>query len=363
MASSTLATVGILSVGEMGMGIAKLLVANGFSVATNCAGRRYVLYHNIHKEGGGANTLQNSKDTIERVKAAQVQDLATDTALVKECDVILSVVPPRDAQATAQRLLDALALVTRGRRPNNNNNTPPPPLYFADLNAVSPHTIQAIARRILKQQEEDAAGGGGGGPSIALIDGAILGEPPHLTTTTTTTGEWKLPRIPTSGPVRVADIPGYGAQLAAALRVQHVGPEIGAASGLKACFASLTKGYAAIAVQSFTTAQRMGVFPALQDALRDLVPQQLAHAEKALTGMPPKAYRWVREMEEIARTHAEQGGFDEDLFKGAAGVFKAVAEDTVLGQEKIGERKRGRTGEDVAVAMAEGLECKRKKLD
>lgn len=40
MASAKLATIGILSIGDMGMGIAKLLVAKGFSVATNCAGRR-----------------------------------------------------------------------------------------------------------------------------------------------------------------------------------------------------------------------------------------------------------------------------------------------------------------------------------
>lgn len=37
-----LAKIGILSIGDMGMGIARLLVASGFAVATNCKGRRYV---------------------------------------------------------------------------------------------------------------------------------------------------------------------------------------------------------------------------------------------------------------------------------------------------------------------------------
>lgn len=267
--------------------------------------------------------------------------------------MVLSVVPPRDAEATAQRLLDALALVTR---PSAS-----PPLYFADLNAVSPGCIKTIARRIAAADVP-----------IAFIDGAILGGPPHLvaapaaapsSTATATGGEWKLPLLPTSGPIQVADIPGYGSHLAETLNVKHIGPEIGAASGLKMCFASLSKGYSAIAVQSFTTAQRLGVLPALQDALRDMMPQRVQQTENALVNMPPKAYRWVHEMEEIARTHAEEGGFEESLFQGAAGVFKAVAEDTVLGQEKIGQRKRGRTSEDVAVAMAEGLERKRKKMD
>jgi hypothetical protein len=39
---SPLATVGILSIGEMGMGIAKLLVAHNYRVVTNLEGRRYV---------------------------------------------------------------------------------------------------------------------------------------------------------------------------------------------------------------------------------------------------------------------------------------------------------------------------------
>jgi len=77
--------------------------------------------------------------------------------------------------------------------------------------------------------------------------------------------------------------------------------------------------------------------------------------------MPPKAYRWVREMEEIAATYAEEGGFELALFEGVAGVYRTVAEDTVLGGEKTGDRKRGRTLEDVAAAVGEGLEAKRKK--
>ncbi|KUI53955.1 2-hydroxy-3-oxopropionate reductase [Cytospora mali] len=335
MTPSSLATVGILSIGDMGMGIAKLLVAKGFSVATNCQGR--------------------SKDTRARVEAAQVTDLSSDAELVKKCDVVLSIVPPRDAQATAQRIIDAMQLVTKAK----------PPLYFADLNAVAPSTVKAIAKTI-----------GAAQVPVVLIDGSVLGGPPHpvdggggssSTTTsvspTAAVGDWNLPSIPTSGPVKVADIPGYGAALAKALNMKHISEEVGASSGLKMCFASLFKGYSAIAVQSFTTAQRMGVLGPLREAMEEIVPGRVKQTENALVGMPPKAYRWVGEMEEIARTHAEEGGFENVLFRGAAGVFKAVAEDTVLGEEKVGQRKRGRTAEDVAAAMAEGLEKKRKKMD
>ncbi|KUI66737.1 2-hydroxy-3-oxopropionate reductase [Cytospora mali] len=332
MTSSSLATVGILSIGDMGMGIAKLLVAKGFSVATNCQGR--------------------SKDTRARVEAAQVADLSSDAELVRKCDVVLSIVPPRDAQATAQRIVDAMQLVTKAR----------PPLYFADLNAVAPSTVKAIAKTIEAARVP-----------VVLIDGSVLGGPPHpvdgaggpstTTTPTAAVGDWNLPSIPTSGPVKIADIPGYGAALAKALNVKHISEEVGASSGLKMCFASLFKGYSAIAVQSFTTAQRMGVLGPMREAIQEMLPDRVKQTENALVGMPPKAYRWVGEMEEIARTHAEEGGFEDVLFRGAAGVFKAVAEDTVLGEEKVGQRKRGRTAEDVAAAMVEGLEKKRKKMD
>jgi len=38
--SKPLAKIGVLSIGDMGEGIAKLLVAHGFAVATNATGRR-----------------------------------------------------------------------------------------------------------------------------------------------------------------------------------------------------------------------------------------------------------------------------------------------------------------------------------
>lgn len=324
MASTSPVTIGILSIGDMGMGIAKLLVAKGFSVATNGSGR--------------------SKDTLERVQAAQVTDLRSDADPVRKCDVIISIVPPRDAQATAQRVIDAMQLVTKEN----------PPLYLADLNAVAPSTVKGIAKAIESAQVP-----------ITFIDGSVLGGPPHPSdgAAAPAAGGWYLPSIPTSGPARIADIPGYGARLAETLNVKHVSQDIGASSGLKMCFASLGKGYSAIAVQSFTTAHRLGVLEPLKEAMQEIAPARVRQTEDALVGMPPKAYRWVSEMEEISKTHAEEGGFEEGLFKGAAGVFKAVAEDTVLGQEKVGQRKRGRTAEDVAAAMAEGLERKRKKLD
>jgi 3-hydroxyisobutyrate dehydrogenase-like beta-hydroxyacid dehydrogenase len=271
--------------------------------------------------------------------------------LTDACSVILSVVPPRDALATAQRIVDALVGAT-GRSQ---------PLYFADLNAVAPSTCRATAALIEKSRTP-----------MRFVDGAIIGGPPALKKQAGSSAgtqqqqqqeeeeEWSLPSIPTSGPHKISDVPGFGEKLFATLNMRHISADIGAASGLKMCFASTTKGFTSIAIQSFTTAQRLGVLGELRHEMETRLPAQWKAAEWGVTHMAPKAYRWVREMEEIGLTFEEDGGFTQDSFQGAAKVYKAV-EDSELGQEKIGKRKRGTTVEDMATVLAEGLEKRHKK--
>lgn len=261
--------------------------------------------------------------------------------------------PPRDAAPTAQRIVDAVTGPFRRTEP----------LYFADLNAVAPSTTRSIAALF--------------GPTrgqVHFIDGAIIGGPPapkkEEPSTSTSTSDappasasWTVPSIPMSGPHKLSSIAGYGAQLTETLNARHISDSVGAASGLKMCFASLSKGYTSLAIQSFTTASRLGVLDELRGELQELVPAHWRAAERGVVSMAPKAYRWVREMEEIALTFDEDGGFPQDLFRGVAGVYRAVAEDTVLGLEKVGERKRGLDASDMAAAVAEGLENKKKKND
>ncbi|KAK2004700.1 6-phosphogluconate dehydrogenase C-terminal domain-like protein [Colletotrichum falcatum] len=344
--NATPSKVGVISIGDMGVGIAKLLVAKGFRVATNAKGR--------------------SEDTVQRARDANVELLDSDLDLASQCAVVLSVVPPRDAEATADRIIDALAGSSRDA-----------PLYFVDMNAVAPSTCKSIASSFARARV----------PAL-FVDACIIGAPPrpqtapnagtNVSSSTAPQGEdgddgWYVPGMPMSGPHKLADLslPGkgghetetFGARLSAVLGGDHISPDVGAASGLKMCFASMTKGFTAIATQAFTSAHRMGVLDHLRGELSARLPGHLGLAEKGIVSMPPKAYRWVREMEEISKTHAEEGGFGPELFVGAAGVYRAVAEDSPLGTEKIGKRKRGTTVEDVAAALTEGFERKKKKTD
>lgn len=284
----------------------------------------------------------------------------SDSSLVLESDYILSIVPPRDALSIAQRITKACAAIS----------SKPTPVFYLDLNAISPRTAKEIAALITSTQ------------GLKFIDGGIIGGAPKLrdSKVSLTSGlssdclslldgsveaEWSRPSIPLSGPEALADCPVAGAQLAHILNTKHVSPEIGSASGLKCCFASLSKGLTALALQSFSTASSLGVLDELKEQLGE---QKFQGMERGVCGVPPKAYRWVAEMEEIGKCFGDQGwagGVDgkEGVFGKIADLYRVIADETILGQEKTESRKRGKTAADVSDCIIEGLQRKKRKTD
>lgn len=271
--------------------------------------------------------------------------MSSDDQLVSTSDYILSIVPPRDALETAKRVLQS------------NMSKRSKPLYYLDLNAIAPESAREIGE-LFKPA----------GDKIRFIDGGIIGGPPKPkdgSQAPDTPEKWQRPSIPVSGPYPLDGAEPSGAHLSSVLNSKHISTEIGSASGLKMCFASLTKGFTALAIQSFTTAHRLDVLPELQRHLQQYSPSSLEIASRSLATMPPKAYRWVREMEEISKTFSEDGGFgpEETIFRGVAGTYDLVANGTELGNEQTGDRKRGKSAEDVATLMSEGIERRKQKTD
>lgn len=68
-------------------------------------------------------------------------------------------------------------------------------------------------------------------------------------------------------------------------------------------------------------------------------------------------------MEEIGDTFAADGGFtdEENIFSGVSKTYDLVANGTELGKEKTEQRVRGKTAEDVALLMSEGIEKRKLK--
>ncbi|KAK4226115.1 6-phosphogluconate dehydrogenase [Podospora fimiseda] len=304
--------ISIISMGDMGAGIARLLTAHNYAVLTNVSDR--------------------SEDTKSRAVSAGAL-LVSDDSLLLEADLILSIVPPAEALGTAKRIISASSSLQQEK-------TLP---VYVDLNAVSPKTSKLIA--------EMFAGSG-----IEYLDGAILGHPPSFSIDN---DSWTVPLLPISGLVESFLLEFK--EVFALLNTKYLGEEVGKASSLKMVFATLSKGYAAIALQSVVTASRLGVLEELKSSVKEVQGEgEVRRLERIVTCLPPKAGRWVREMEEIGDTHEIEGGWlkDAGIFRGAAEVFRIVAEDTELGREKVDKRKRGLTVEDVGLVVGEGLERK-----
>ena len=271
---TTIRAVGILGPGEMGSGVGEVLQQHGLPVLTCLAGR-----------GGGSR---------ERAARAGMQDLADLEALVSACDMLLSIVPPAVAGAVA----DQVASAVRATGAN---------LLYVECNAIAPGT----ARSIFRTMSEAGA---------RFADAGIIGGPP------TRPGN----RIFTSGPgaSEFAVLGDFG------LDVRVLEGDVGQASGLKMCYAAMTKGLQALGAELLTAARLLGVEEQLraeQNQGGDLAAVR-RFVERALPSMPPKAYRWIGEMEEIARCF-EELGMPGRLLLGAADVYTNFRDGGVLAQE------------------------------
>ena len=262
--------VGIISAGDMGAAIGAMLTSGGVDVATDLTGR--------------------SDLTRTRAADAGMRDAGSTEALVEECDLLLSVLPPADAVSIAEEVVGAMA--STGARP-----------AFAECNAIAPQTVVRIATLILDT----------GAP---FIDAGIIGSPPSPGSDT---------RIYCSGP----DTSALEALGECGLDVRRVGPRFGQASGLKMVYAASTKGTTAVWTELLTAAEAMGLTDALLAEFGD-APAPARHI-KAATQMPRRARRWVGEMEEIAATF-EHLGLTPRILLGAADMFRLTGETTLADQ-------------------------------
>ena len=165
---------------------------------------------------------------------------------------------------------------------------------MADLNAISPATAQRI--------ESTLAGAG-----LDLVDGSISGPPPALPGTT---------RIYLSGARadEVAALPFGGVDLI------EVGDEVGTASAVKMCTASVYKGSVALLTQALLTARANGVLAFVLDDLGE----RADGAARSIARSATKSNRYVAEMEEIAATQAA-AGLTPELFEAMGEVYRALS--------------------------------------
>lgn len=320
-------------------------------------------------------TNATSSSTIAKIKAANVALLASETELVSQADIILSIVLPRDAVAIAQRIADACnspAGIT-ARKARRDTTAAPLELTYVDLNAISPKNVHLISGLLCPEPPKTPTTPGpllrtsslmhrfSSSPPkdpprepipITFIDGAIIGPPPSYQPDSK---EWTVPSLILSGPSLPAAV---SPSLPKVLNVTQISDRIGSASTLKSCFSSLTKGLTALSILSFSTAQSASVLPQLTAHLEKYSPATLSLVSKSMPAMPPKASRWSDEMRQVGETFSELGELTEgrDIFEGFANLYQAVAKETELGRT----RTRGKSVQDVATGLEVGLKSRSK---
>ena len=268
--------IAIIAAGEMGSGVGARLHAQGAEVMTSLVGR-----------GPGS---------AARARRAGMTAIDDDETLVAASDMVLSILPPAEAVGLAHRLAPALA--AKGA------------VLYADCNAVAPETVKRVGEIV-------AATG------ARFVDVGIIGGPPRP--------EGYTPRFYASGEAsnELRKLREFG------LDVRPVEGGIGAASALKMAYASLTKGFTAIGMASARGAANGRVAAALRAELADSQPQLFAWLQRQIPTVYPKAYRWVGEMEEIARHLGNDS--TAQMFEGAARTYESLAQQWHdAGEEELG---------------------------
>ena len=257
-------TVAIMSPGDMGHSVGNVLGDNGFNVITCLEGR--------------------SSRTKELAEKGNFRVVDSMDQMVQEADLILSILVPSRAKDLAEEVSAAM------KRSGGTS-------YFVDCNAISPKSAKELEVII------NSAGGN-------FIDGGIIGTAP---------AKGDTPRFYVSGPdAQVAtELNGKG------IIVKSVGNEIGQASGIKMCYAALTKGTNTLQVALLTAAEKMGLTEALREEFEFSQKAHLNSMENGISRLPANAHRWIGEMEEISSTF-EDLGVTPHFHKGAAEIYKLL---------------------------------------
>jgi 3-hydroxyisobutyrate dehydrogenase-like beta-hydroxyacid dehydrogenase len=258
--------VAIVAPGNMGAALAQRLTENGVEVFTSLEGR--------------------SAASAARAHTAGMTTVPLDRLC--EAGLFLSILPPSAALGFAKQMAPLLAAAVR--KP-----------VFVDCNAVSPDSVRQIASVIADT-------------GTPFVDAAIIGLPPKA--------GGPSPHLYASGPdaMQLKTLGTVG------LDVRVLQGPIGAASGLKMCYAGINKGGAAIAAAMILAAARSGATAALYQEMSESLPNLLDSLQRQIPDMLPKAYRWVGEMREIATFAGEDTAMSQ-MFDAFAWLFERISQD------------------------------------
>ncbi len=290
--------IAVISPGNMGSAVGKMLGRNGYEVITCLAGR--------------------SDFTKSKAVDAGMRDTGSLEALAEQADLVLSIIDPAKAVTVAGEIARAM------------RDTASAPVY-ADCNATSPQTaveIQGIVE----------------GAGAKFVDVGIIGAAP--------TGHDNVPNFYTSGPdaALLDELDGKG------MKILNVGPEIGQGSAIKICNGAWTKGAFALYTAVMTAAEHYGCTEYLHPRLPNGQAGTVEKIDQAVTRLPADAGRYIGEMEQIAETFASIGL--PSGFHAAASEMFQLLNQTPMASEHREEIDPNRTPLDTLKVIVDTLHRK-----
>ena len=287
-------TLAILSPGDMGHAIGRLLRENELLVLTCLIGR--------------------SSRTRELSESAGIIDVPDMNDLVEQSDVVMSVTVSEAVPRLCKEIADAVKATGTD-------------LLFAECNAIAP---------ALSREMEGVLNASG----ARYVDASIIGGPPR---------NGSSPRVYASGDnvAEFEQLRDFG------LDVRNLGPELGRASGIKMCYAAMTKGTTALHAELLIAAEKLGLTEEVMAEFAGSQPAVVQRMEGWLPGMPAKSRRWVSEMQEIEKTFSDLG-LTPDIFKGVAEMYRMIGA-TPLGDENPESRDKDRTLQETVRIIAKNM--------
>jgi 3-hydroxyisobutyrate dehydrogenase-like beta-hydroxyacid dehydrogenase len=287
--------IGIMSIGEMGFHWAKLLKSHGVEVLTYDKDR--------------------SELSRKRTANAGVKSMASMNALVKEAELIVSIVVPFAAKKVAAKVAKAAAKV--GRKD----------LLYLDANAISPMTADAI-NSILTPA------------GVNFIDGCIIGSASRM-------GKGTIVYV--SGPqaARMQELEAFN------IPVKILGAQTNQASAFKVVYAGLTKGLQGLFCELLMGARKFGLLNEIRAQYDESFPGLLDKISSSIVGLQIHAGRRAEEMDELKRTFNTHG-LDSFMAPAAQKVLRAIAALN-LGQASDSGARQGELAEVLELFYQKGL--------
>ena len=252
----------ILHPGAMGVAVASSMVRAGHRVFYVPDGR--------------------SMETRERAESVPLEPRSFSDAM-QESELVVSVCPPHGAEELARSVADS-----------GYDG------LYVDANAISPERTKTISSIVE-------------GAGATFVDGGIVGGPPK---------ERHQTYLYLSGEYADSILPCFTEGL---IEAEVVSKRVGDASALKMCYAAYTKGSTAMLLAITAAAENLGVRDALFAQWQREGSELDASSERRARFVTRKAWRWIDEMEEIARTF-DAVDVPGDFHRAAAEVYRRMQE-------------------------------------